>query len=177
MDSHHTGSKNILSVETDDVTIIIKGNTSHKYSHNRDESTDKCSTIFIRTGTILSISILDNSISSPSNIIETEPLFFEQQKYELLIEGKNKDKSLSFWHDNIHLRENVTYVGQHKNLLSGIINFDNDIGYFDLVIQSENKEILRIRIEIYPSKISYKEDYKALIQDITAEIYNIIFDF
>lgn len=177
MDSLHTGSKNILSVETGDVTVIIKGNTSHKYSHNKDESSEKCSSVFLRTDKNFNIRILDNSITSISNVIETEPLFFEQQKYEILIEGKDSSKQLSFWHDNIHLRENVTYVGQHKNLLSGIINFDNDIGYSDLVVLSENKEILRIRIEIYPSKISYKEDYKALIQDITAEIYNIIFDF
>ena len=177
MDSLHTGSKNILSVETGDVTVIIKGNTSHKYSHNKDESSEKCSSIFIRTNRDFSVSIFDQQLSSTDNIIETEPLFFEQQKYEIVIDGKDSNKSLSFWHDNIHLRENVTNVGSHKNLLTGIINFDNDIGYSDLVILSENKEILRIRIEIYPSKISYKEDYKALIQDITAEIYNIIFDF
>ena len=177
MDSLHIGSKNILSVETGDVTVIIKGNTSHKYSHNKDESSEKCSSIFIRTNRDFSVSIFDQQLSSTDNIIETEPLFFEQQKYEIVIDGKDSNKFLSFWHDNIHLRENVTNVGSHKNLLTGIINFDNDIGYSDLVILSENKEILRIKIEIYPSKISYKEDYKALIQDITAEIYNIIFDF
>lgn len=32
-------------------------------------------------------------------------------------------------------------------------------------------------VEVYPSKISYKEDYQAIVADVTAEIYNVIFDF
>ena len=176
MDSPLTGSKNILSVQTDKVSVIIKGKSSHKYSHNLKESQTKCSSVCIRCNSDFTVAIDDSNYECISKI-ETEPLFFEQQRYEILIEGLNKTHDLSFWHENINIRNDVTYVGNHKDLLSGILNFGNDIGYSDLVVLSDTKEILRIRIEVFPSKISYKEDYQALIQDVISEVYNLVFDF
>ncbi|HJJ55223.1 MAG TPA: restriction endonuclease-like protein, partial [Methanocorpusculum sp.] len=31
--------------------------------------------------------------------------------------------------------------------------------------------------EVFPSKIGYKDDYKAIVADVTAEVYNLVFDF
>ena len=57
-----------------------------------------------------------------------------------------------------------------------MINFGNEIGLSDLVIQVDGANYLRLVIEVYPSKISYKEDYQAIVEDVTREIYNVIFD-
>ena len=176
MDSPHTGSNNILTVQAGNITVIIKGKSTHKYIHNLSESEVKCSSVFVRSIEPFSVYFADGR-EEKSQKIQTEPLFFEQQQYEILIESKNSEEKLSFWHENKNIREDVSNVGSHKNLLSGILNFGNDIGYSDLIICSEKKEVLRIRIEVFPSKISYKEDYKALIQDVTTEVYNLIFDF
>ena len=176
MDLLHTGSNNILTVQAGNITVIIKGKSSHKYFHNLSETETKCSSVYIKSIDPFFVYFADGREEN-SQSIETEPLFFEQQQYEILIESKNTDENLFFWHENKNIREDVSNVGNHKNLLSGILNFGNDIGYSDLIICSEKKEVLRIRIEIFPSKISYKEDYKALIQDVTSEVYNLIFDF
>ncbi len=176
MDSPHIGSNNILTVQSGHITVIVKGKTTHKYFHNLAESETKCSSVIIKSVQPFFVFLADERIENIQKI-ETEPLFFEQQQYEILIESKDSEENLSFWHENKNIREDVSNVGNHKNLLSGILNFGNDIGYSDLIICSEKKEILRIRIEIFPSKISYKEDYKALIQDVTSEVYNLIFDF
>lgn len=40
-----------------------------------------------------------------------------------------------------------------------------------------NKEELKITLEVYPSKISYKEDYKAILNDVNEEIYNLAYGF
>lgn len=174
MDLLLSGSKEILSVETDKVSVLIKGNYSHKYSHNLNE--EKGSSVFIRSNSNYFLTIRGIDYENDT-MIETDPLFFEQQRYEIIIEGLNNTKDISFWHENINIRNAVTSVGKQKSLLSGILNFGNDIGYSDLVILSEEKEILRIRIEVFPSKISYKEDYKTLIQDIISEVYNLVFEF
>lgn len=176
MDLPHIGSNNILTVQAGNITVIIKGKTSHKYFHNLSESEAKCSTVFIRSVKPFTVFFADGR-EETSQTIDTKPLFFEQQQYEILIESKDSEEILSFWHENKNIREDVSNVGNHKNLLSGILNFGNDIGYSDLIICSEKKEVLRIRIEVFPSKISYKEDYKALIQDVISEVYNLIFDF
>lgn len=104
------------------------------------------------------------------------PLFFEQQNYEIIIEPE-EGHAVEFWHDNYNVRKNVTPVGKRGGILSGIINFGNEIGLSDLVILLDGKHYLKLTIEVFPSKISYKEDYKAIITDVTAEIYNLAFDF
>ena len=106
----------------------------------------------------------------------TAPLFYEQNDYEIIIKGV-KDAKVGFWHENYLIRNKVELISDNENILTGIINFDNNIGYSDLVITVNGKKSLTIRIEVFPSKISYKEDYKNIINDINNEINSVIFDF
>src|SRR5690606_27531894 len=47
----------------------------------------------------------------------------------------------------------------------------------DLVIRLNGQNYLRLVIEVFPSKISYKEDYRNIVMDVTQEVYNVAFDF
>ena len=62
-------------------------------------------------------------------------------------------------------------------MVSGIINFRNDIGNSDFIVDLDGQEYLRFSLEVFPEKISYREDYKAIVQDVTTELYSLIFDF
>lgn len=53
----------------------------------------------------------------------------------------------------------------------------DDIGFSDLVFLVDGHQYLKITIEVFPSKISYKEDYLAIVADVTKEVYNLVFDF
>ena len=89
----------------------------------------------------------------------TAPLFFEQTDYEVVIRSRNQEK-LTFWNENHQIRNRIGPVIDGENtLLTGVINFGNSVGYSDLEISADGKKKLVVRIEIYPSKISYKEDY------------------
>ena len=102
----------------------------------------------------------------------------EYSDYEIIIQSKNKDnKNIEFYHDNINIRNKVTKITSKSKDLSGIINFKGDIGYTDLIVNVNNKEELKITLEVYPSKISYKEDYKAILNDVNEEIYNLAYGF
>ena len=104
------------------------------------------------------------------------PVFFEQKRYELIVEP-TEGHSVEFWHENYHVRNKVSQVGRAGKLLSGVINFGNDIGFSDLVFLVDGHQYLKITIEVFPSKISYKEDYLAIVADVTKEVYNLVFDF
>ena len=104
------------------------------------------------------------------------PVFFEQKRYELIIEPA-EGHNVEFWHENYHVRNKVSRVGRTGKLLSGVINFGNDIGFSDLVFLVDGHQYLKITIEVFPSKISYKEDYLAIVADVTKEVYNLVFDF
>jgi hypothetical protein len=58
-----------------------------------------------------------------------------------------------------NIRNKVTPITSKSKNLSGVINFKGDIGATDLIIKVNNKPELEITLEVYPTKISYKEDY------------------
>lgn len=96
------------------------------------------------------------------------PLFFEQQRYEIIIEPE-ENHTVEFWHENYNIRNKVTPTGRKGTLLTGEINFGNDIGFSDLLIKVDGNKVFKLTIEVFPSKISYKDDYKAIVADITTE--------
>ena len=183
MDSLHTGSDELVYIQTDKVSVTIKGRATHPNFQNV-EYTDGDSEfkVFCYDNFDLSLKGCTDtgniSINSGirSGIYTISPIFFEQQQYELVIEATDNHKA-SFWHDNLNVRSKVAPASRHHEFLSGIINFGNEVGFSDLVVQIDGSNYLRIVIEVFPSKISYKDDYRSIVADVTKEIYNIVFDF
>ena len=78
---------------------------------------------------------------------------------------------------NLNVRNKVTRASRNHEILSGVINFGNEIGFSDLVIQIDGVNYLRLVIEVFPTKIDYQNDYKQIVEDVTKEVYNVVFDF
>ena len=184
MDLRRIGSEDLLFLlQTDSLTITLKGSSSHpEYPgviHDKQEAT-----VRVKSREDFSLSLPGNagmvsSICTERNYeatFEVRPLFFEQQQYELFVEPE-KGHFVSFWHENYSIRNAVTPVGREQKMLSGVINFTNDIGFSDLVFSIDGQESITITLEVFPSKISYKDDYRAIVADVTAEVYNLVFDF
>ena len=57
------------------------------------------------------------------------------------------------------------------------MNFGNNIGCSDFEIMYDGYKHLILKIEVFPSKITYKEDYKRMLEDISNEIYSAVIDF
>lgn len=174
MASHHIGYE-LITIETDEVVVTIYGELNHHVgSYDSNSSSVKVSS------KVYSLSVLEQELKSYSgtNNINIEPIFFENRSYEFLIHPKNfTDLSrISIWHDNNKIREKLEKK-EKFNLISGIINFDNNVGYSKFIVSIDGKEYLSFTIEIFPTKIDYKKDYKEIINDVTEEIYSLIFDF
>lgn len=102
------------------------------------------------------------------------PLFYETQSYELVVEME-ADTPLTFYHDNVNLRESVLPKG--SRLLSGMLNFQNEVGFTELELRLHGAPLFRLQLEIFPSKMDYKQDYQAILNEVNGQIYNLSFDF
>lgn len=60
----------------------------------------------------------------------------------------------------------MTKVTSRSKNLSGIINFKGEMGLTDFIVKVDGIEKLNITLEVYPSKISYKEDYQNILKDL-----------
>lgn len=182
MASLHTGSDELVYIRTDQVSVTIKGQASHP-NHQGAERSEKESLLRVFCDEPFEINLRGDAEPASMQVTgnaclgeyRTVPLFYEQQRYEIVIESLG-DSRVEFWHDNFHIRNKVTPVGRSEKILSGVINFGNEIGMSDLIIRVNGNDYLRIVIEVFPSKISYKDDYQAIVADVTAEVYNIVFD-
>ena len=183
MDLQLIGSNELLYIKTPKVSLTIKGKASHPnfegIEYNTGDSSIKiyCLDNFdvdLKQEEIPSFSMQSGGIYS--GVYSILPMFYEQQNYEILVEGVD-DHKVSFWHDNINIRNKISKASRHHEILSGVINFGNEIGLSDLVIKVDGSNYLRLTIEVFPSKIDYKEDYKKIVEDVTKEVYSVVFDF
>lgn len=183
MDSQLIGSDELLYVKTPKVSIIIKGKATHP-NFDGIEYLAGDSTLKVHCTDDFHVTLKEDSIKQFSmesggihtGIFSVTPLFYEQQSYEIIIEGED-DHELTFWHDNLNVRNKVTRASRNHEILSGVINFGNEIGYSDLVVRVDGSNYLRLILEVFPTKIDYKEDYKQIVEDVTKEVYNVVFDF
>lgn len=182
MASLHTGSDELVYIQTDKVSVTIKGPASHPNTQGAEHA-EKESLLKVFCDESYEINLKGDAEPVSERVIgnaclgeyRTVPIFYEQQRYEIVIEALD-DNIVEFWHENYNIRNKVTAVGRSTRILSGVINFGNEIGLSDLVIRVNGGDYLRIVVEVFPSKISYKEDYKEIVADVTAEVYNVIFD-
>ena len=183
MDSLPTGSDKLLEVQSGNLYVVIKSKNLHPNLTNKS-FLQQSSELRITGVDVRSIRILgeekivdDNDrIGASFFNVSASPLFFEQTDYEIIVKSTD-GKSVSLWHENYSIRNKISPVTDSDDLISGIVNFGNSAGFSDFEISYNGKKSLVIRIEVFPSKISYKEDYQNMLQDISEEISGVVIDF
>lgn len=182
MELGKTENSEIIFIHTDDLEVAIKGGTSGEtppfVAPDQLESnvTITCASAFLPSVRGRAEIISEGTFAGKFTAnVSCDPLFFEQTSYTLIAEA-NEGHTLEFDHENVNLRKSITRFGRKDLVLSGILNFRNEIGMSDLIFKLDGQEYLRITIEVFPSKISYKKDYQEILADVTAEVYNLAFD-
>lgn len=185
MDLPHSGSpkeKELVVIETTELTCIIKGSSAHpQYNKLREHMTFKVEDAMqfqCRAENLESLQIhnvLTDGLVSYQNQ-KFLPIFFENGRYEIIIIPKT-DENLTFYHEFPEFRESVNKISR-GNLLTGILHFRNEVGLTSFEIIGEDQRVLlTIVLEIYPTKLDYKLDYKALLDEVNEEIYNLAYHF
>lgn len=178
-----TGSDKLLEIRTSDIDLVIKSKKIQTAVAARadEQSSSVAITSFglerVKVG-IQNIDLnFDNGSKYSAQTINVAPLFFEQTDYELVVSSRN-GKAIHFWNENYLIREKIGPVIEgNDTLITGIINFGNSVGYTDLEITAEGKKVMLLRIEVYPSKITYKDDYQRMITDVSDMVYAVAIDF
>ena len=178
-----TGSDKLLEIRTIDLDLLIKSKkiqTAVTACADEQSSSVAITSIGlerVKVG-IQDIDLgFENGNRYSANTINVAPLFFEQTDYELVISSRN-GKAIRFWNENYLIRERIgPIIEGNDTLITGIINFGNSVGYTDLEITADGKKIMVLRIEVYPSKITYKEDYQSMIEDVSEMVYAAAIDF
>lgn len=165
-----------LNIETECVSVTIKGKM--KSSKDADGAN---SSLEVKCAQLHSVEIndkkqnLDLSGGDGRHCLCVPPLFFEQTEYEFVIVSKCS-KNISFYHEDPNIAGLVKKI-KNTAILSGTVNFRNNIGYSDFVIRVDGRDYLTIKIEVYPSKISYRQDFEEIRDDVANEVYGLIFDY
>lgn len=63
------------------------------------------------------------------------------------------------------------------SILAGVLNFRNEVGLTEWELRVAGRMLLRVEMEIFPSKMDYKLDYQNILHEVNAQIYNLAFDF
>ncbi|MEJ8306473.1 restriction endonuclease-like protein [Saccharibacillus sacchari] len=103
------------------------------------------------------------------------PCFYETKAYELTLVKADPGLNLTFHHENVNLRRRVKPRG--SRVLSGTLDFGNEIGETELEIRLNDRPLLTIGIEIFPAKLDYRRDYVRLMEEVSEEGYDLTFDF
>lgn len=183
MGSLPTGSDKLLEIQSGNIYVVIKSKNPHPNLTNtsilQQPSELRVTGVNVNSVKIFGeekIAAGNGAVGASFYNIHTSPLFFEQTDYEMIVRSTD-GKSVSLWHENYTVRDKISPVTDSDDLISGIVNFGNSAGFSDFEISYDGKKSLVIRIEVFPSKISYKEDYQDMLQDISNEISGAVLDF
>ena len=187
-DIHHTGYKKIIQLDVGSFSLSIMGDDRDVNVSNQEVGYESCIKIsfsrkrecFDRDVTLVVAEVDTYKYDSENGsvYIPYRPIFFEQVNYTLYAELIEGDESkLDIWHINQNVRNKIIRPSaKKKNVLSGNINFGNDIGYSDFIFMVNGEEYVTLTIEVFPGKISYKKDYEQIRNDVISELYSLIFD-
>ena len=183
MGSLPTGSDKLLEIQSGNIYVVIKSKNPHPNLTNKSilqqPSELRVTGVDVNSVRIFGeekIAADNGAVGASFYSIHTSPLFFEQTDYEVIVKSRD-GKSVSLWHENYSIRDKISPVTDSDDLISGIVNFGNSAGFSDFEISHDGKKSLVVRIEVFPSKISYKEDYQDMLQDISNEIAGAVQDF
>lgn len=169
MDLQPSGNKSVtlITLKTKKVKIIIKGSyKASPFKYSKD--------IFISRARV--------QCFPKDDLLEfdtygEEALFYEHEDYEIIIKSLDERNKVEFQHENKLIRDKVSYLDESEDILTGVLNFKNEIGFSDLVVLVNGFEHIKLTVEVFPKKLDYKNDYYNILFDVNEEIYNLSFEF
>ena len=183
MASLPTGSDRLLEIRTEIIDVVIKSKGKQTTGIWQNETGSSSLKVIARNLERVSIptqSMVEQYTDHKGVSIHDYliwPLFFEQTDYIITIQAK-KGQALEFHSNSSLIEERVGRVlDDVPSLLSGAINFGNSVGFSDLIIRADGRDVLSIRLEVYPTKISYKDDYQEMMADINNMVSESVLDF
>ncbi|TQR18654.1 restriction endonuclease-like protein [Psychrobacillus vulpis] len=174
--------KELVVIETADLTCIIKGSAEHpqynKLQQHMSFKVEDYMQFRCRAENIEDVHVYDVLTGKMLPYAEQQfvPIFFENGCYEVIILPKT-DEQLTFYHEYPEFREAVSKISR-RDILTGTLHFRNEVGLTSFEIRgNHNRRLVDVVLEIFPTKLDYKRDYKVLLDEVNEEIYNLAYHF
>ncbi len=178
-----TGSENLIEIRTSKVDVVIRSKGKRNgYAPGKESVSSSLKIIGfdVKQIYIPAQEIVERFNDHKGLAIHeypVSPLFFEQTDYIITIRS-NSGEALSFRSNNSLIDACVNRViDDDPTLMTGVFNFGNNVGYSDIIILAESKQVLHVRLEVYPTKVSYQEDYREMMADLNNMVSESILDF
>ncbi|MFG6117932.1 DUF2357 domain-containing protein [Thalassobacillus sp. B23F22_16] len=181
----HANDTTLLEIDHEEFSVHLKGRPFNSRFENLKIYKNKVN--LAQQTMILRIQTLEGAdihVFNPllEKMVELEggpfaPIFFENEVYQLVVHSKTGE-DLSFYHEHPLVRRSVSKekVG-NITFLMGQLQFMNEVGLTQFNILDGNRTLADITIELFPTKLDYKVDYKRLLEEVSEEIYNLAFHF
>lgn len=166
----------ILEIMTEDFTLSFSGVISNTKAVNLGVNKNIPAAILVNGYNVGKIKL--KTLTDFGDLVENSgttmrPCFFEDGQYQVVLEIDEAEK-YDIYHAGIKISNNFEIIG---NIFLGIIDFSSDIGYTNIDIMKDNKRILAVTLEVFPSKLDYFRDYRDLITEINEEVSSLAFKF
>jgi len=177
MDLLRSGNRSkLIEIITNNYSLLITGDVERNKSKITRSNVNIPAAIIVysynnENVTLKTITDFGELVENSGNTMM--PCFFENGRYQLILEVKEK-KEYEIFLGGIRITDDFQVVG---NFYIGIVDFSSDIGYSNIDIYEETKKILTVTIEIFPSKLDYLKDYKKIINEINEEVCSLAFKF
>ncbi|TYR80590.1 DUF2357 domain-containing protein [Priestia megaterium] len=171
MDIHRSGQIPFVKIEMKGCTVTITGRAV-KPIKTTDETM-----FFSCTGKgINQVYVFDKQKQKLTSSPPLQPLFFENERYEIMVVCKGKRK-LQIKHDSPAVEQAFQFINlEHESLLVGAVQFQNEVGFSTFEFYDGNEKYLSFTLEVFPSKMSYKNDYVNLVEQVNKSVHDIAYD-
>lgn len=169
-------SEELLFLRCEGFTVTLKGPKVHPKVGALQLHEDVQSSVEI-AGSAFTSAITPDGEFAERVISLKGPLFFEETSYQLVVESDSADKPIKFWHREPALRNAYGRVGRSGRIWSAILNFGSQVGYSELVFSRSGLRNLAVTIEVFPTKLDYRNDWRVLIERISERLYNLAYSF
>lgn len=166
----------LLEIETNELKLIIKGKYNSTKFVSLSDDIQMSFSISDQKASVHLYNPVSNQLEDYHTINFPQPIFFENGQYQVYVRPKNEER-YTFYHEYQPFREAITVVDEEENRLLGTLHFMNEIGLSTFEIRQQDSTILSFTVEVFPAKLDYQKDYKALLHEINNEIYNLTYSF
>lgn len=171
----------LVHIETECFTLVIKGKPYHEQYQGlqqyRQLDFHEWMEFSVEGEGIQEVKVFDIDQQKLVEWSTHRPIFFENGIYQVIVSPK-MDGDFTFYHEHPLLRRVIDKVKIGNDyILMGNLQFQNEVGFSTFEIRNGSKTILEVTLEIFPTKLNYKEDYQKLLQEVSDEIYNLAFHF
>lgn len=111
----------------------------------------------------------------------SRPTFFEWQRLDWIYEPSQAISAIPpysfFVNDALEPSVRCREINSGRYRLSGSVNLGNAVGKTRFTIRdSRGTDLVEIGAEVFPQKLDYKDDFPAMLDEVTEEIYSLAFD-